>query len=109
MKKGFIDLGFAKLDIEREKRKGIPEIIYAPQKTILQLKKIIQEFKKHTDLIFISKLSFNYYQKLKKSFSKLRYFKIPQLGFLGKERRERRGFVCVISAGSSDIKIAEEA
>jgi hypothetical protein len=109
MKKGFIDLGFAKLDLEREKRKGIPEIIYAPQKNFLQLKRIIQEFKKHTNLIFISKLSFNYYRKLKKSFPRLKYFKTPQLGFLGEEKKEKKGLVCVISAGSSDIKIAEEA
>ena len=55
--KGFIDLEFVKLDIERESRKGLPEIIYAPGKTTNQLKGIIKEFKKYTDLIFVSRLT----------------------------------------------------
>ena len=41
-KKGFVDLGFAKLDIQREKRRGFPEIIYAHGKSHRQLIKIIK-------------------------------------------------------------------
>jgi hypothetical protein len=108
-KKGFIDLGFAKLDVEREKRRGFPEIIYAPGKTLLQLKKIIKEFKKHTNLIFITRLSYNSYKNLKKTFPRLIYFDTPNLAFLGERVRDKKGNVLVITAGSADIKIAEEA
>ena len=107
--KGFLDLGFAKLDIDRVKRRGFPEIIYAPQKTFAQLKKIIKEFKRHTDLVFISRLQFKDYKSLKQGFSSLKYFKNANLAFLGKEIERKKGFCLVITAGTSDIKVAEEA
>lgn len=107
--KGFVDLGFVKLDIEREKRKGLPEIIYAPGKSAGQLKGIIKEFKKHTSSIFISRLAEPQFKILKKSYPKLKYFKIPQLAFLGEIADIRHGNCLVITAGTSDIPVAEEA
>ena len=107
--KGFIDLEFVKLDIERESRKGLPEIIYAPGKTTNQLKGIIKEFKKYTDLIFVSRLTQPQFKILKKSFPELKYFKIAQLAFLGKEITGTRGNCLIVTAGTSDIPVAEEA
>lgn len=107
--KGFIDLEFVKLDVEREKRKGLPEIIYAPGKSAGQLKGIIKEFRKHTDLIFISRLAQPQFKILKKSYPKLKYFKIAQLAFLGKAIDGNKGNCLVITAGTSDIPVAEEA
>ena len=107
--KGFIDLEFVKLDIERERRKGLPEIIYAPGKTINQLKGIIKEFKKYTNLIFISRLTQPQFKILKKSYPKLKYSKTAQLAFLGKEIKANRGNCLIITAGTSDIPVAEEA
>jgi NCAIR mutase (PurE)-related protein len=108
-KKGFVDLGFTKLDIGREKRRGLPEIIYAPGKAIPQLKKIIKELKKHTDTIFISRLDYKYYLKLKENFSDLAYFSTCQFAFLGKAKNDKKGYCLVITAGTSDIRSAEEA
>ncbi|MDD4182893.1 MAG: nickel pincer cofactor biosynthesis protein LarB [Candidatus Omnitrophica bacterium] len=107
--KGFVDLEFVKLDIEREKRKGLPEIIYAPGKTTGQLKSIIKEFKKYTDLIFVSRLAQPQFEILKKSYPKLKYFKVAQLAFLGKKIDGNYGNCLVITAGTSDIPVAEEA
>lgn len=107
--KGFVDLGFVKIDIEREKRRGFPEIIYAPQKTIQQLKKIITSFKPHSDCIFISRLDDKKYRILKKEFIELNYFKTARLAFLGKKKKECKGNVLIITAGTSDIGVAEEA
>jgi hypothetical protein len=107
--KGFVDLEFAKLDTEREKRKGLPEIIYAPGKTTNQLKGIVKEFKKHTNLVFISRIAQTQLEALKKSYPELKYFKIAQLAFLGKEIKGKRGNCLVITAGTSDIPVAEEA
>jgi NCAIR mutase (PurE)-related protein len=108
-KKGFIDLGFAKLDIEREKRRGFPEIIYAPGKTAAQLKKIIKKFKNHSSFIFISRLESANYRGLKKFFPHLRYFKEANLAFLGKEKKGNKGYCLVITAGTADLRAAEEA
>ncbi len=107
--KGFINLGFVKLDIAREKRKGLPEIIYAPGKTTEQLKKIIKEFKKHTSLIFISRLKEEQFKILKNENKKLEFFKSAKLAFLGKKSKEKNGYCLIITAGTSDIPVAEEA
>ncbi|MEI8349463.1 MAG: nickel pincer cofactor biosynthesis protein LarB [Candidatus Omnitrophota bacterium] len=107
--RGFVDLDFVKLDVARQRRRGLPEIIYAPRKTLLQLKKIIREFRKYTNLVFISRLEEGSYRILKKEFSRLRYFKPARLAFLGKPQAENKGNCLVITAGTSDIPVAEEA
>ena len=107
--KGFINLGFVKLDVEREKRKGLPEIIYAPGKSTEQLKKIIKEFKKYTDLVFVSRLETEQFKILKKAHKNLEFFKLARLAFLGKKAKTKKGNCLVITAGTSDIPVAEEA
>lgn len=107
--KGFVDLEFAKLDIEREKRKGLPEIIYSPGKTTAQIKGIIKEFRRHTGLMFISRLALPQFKALKKTYPELKYFKDARLGFMGKTIKGSRGNCLVVTAGTSDIPVAEEA
>jgi NCAIR mutase (PurE)-related protein len=107
--KGFIDLCFVKLDIAREKRRGLPEIIYAPGKTTAQLRKIIRKFRNHTQTLFISRLSAKDYTELRSYFPTLSYFKSAALAFLGKPKIGQKGYCLVVSAGTSDINVAEEA
>lgn len=109
MGEGYIDLGFAKLDIDREKRRGFPEIVYAPSKTPLQLKKIVSSFRKYTKQIFISKLSLPQANFLKKHFPPFQYYKKAKLGFLGEKKHEKKGLIVILTGGTSDIPIAEEA
>lgn len=109
MRKGFVDLGFAKLDIDREKRRGVPEIVFSCGKTIPQLKKIVEEFRKHTSSVFISRLQFSRFKVLKKIIPSLRYFKQAEIAFYGREKKEKKGRVLIVTAGTSDIKVAEEA
>ena len=104
--KGFIDLEFVKLDIERERRKGLPEIIYAPGKSIGQLKGIIKEFRKYTDLIFVSRLARPQFNVLKKYYPGLKYYKIAQFAF-GQRINGARGIVWY--SRHFDIPVAEEA
>lgn len=109
MDRGYLDLGFTKLDIDREKRRGFPEIIYAPSKTSFQLKKIVSSFRKYTRQIFISKLSLPQANFLKKHFPSLQYYKKAKLGFLGKKKTGKKGFITILTGGTADIPIAEEA
>lgn len=104
-----VDLGFAKIDISRRKRRGFPEIIYSTGKTAEQLINIIREFKKFEDAIILSRLSYSQYKILKKNFPKLKYFKEARIGFLGKISSQKKGYVLIITAGSADIPVAEEA
>lgn len=109
-KPGFAELGFAKLDIHRLARRGFSEAIYCPGKTILQLKKIIQALVKNKQDVLLTKLEKNNFSYLKKTFPRLKYNPLAKLGFLVLKRKiSSKGSVLVISAGTSDIPVAEEA
>jgi NCAIR mutase (PurE)-related protein len=107
--RGFVDLGFAKLDIQRKARRGFPEIIYARGKSTGHLTKIVEEFRKHTPFLLISKLEAGIYETLKKYFSRLEYFPQAKIGFLGRPSKKKKGRCVIVTAGTSDIPIAQEA
>jgi hypothetical protein len=108
--KGYCDLEFAKVDIDREKRRGYPEVIYSPGKTNKQLKDIARIIlQKNRTLIFtkIEKKSFNY---LKKFYPKLKYNALAKLAYIEKDKIScKNGIVLVVSAGTADLAVAEEA
>ncbi|MFA5410636.1 MAG: nickel pincer cofactor biosynthesis protein LarB [Candidatus Omnitrophota bacterium] len=110
LKRGFCDLGFARLDIDRQKRRGFSEAVYCPGKTRSHLKDIARTFiRNKQDLLFtkLEKSTFNY---LKKSFPRLKYNPQAKLGYLSRQRKSlKKGVVAVISAGTADIPVAEEA
>lgn len=109
-KKGFCDLGFAKVDIEREQRRGFAEAIYCPGKDIVQLKKIAQKLSIHKQNLILTKLEKSTFLFLKKHFPRLKYNSTAKLGYLLlKKCPRKKGAVAVISAGTSDLPVAEEA
>ncbi|MBI5145485.1 MAG: 1-(5-phosphoribosyl)-5-amino-4-imidazole-carboxylate carboxylase, partial [Candidatus Omnitrophica bacterium] len=109
LERGFCELGFAKLDIDRKKRRGFSEVIYCPGKSKEQLKKIIARFIKDKQDLLLTKLDRKTFAYLKNSFSKLKYNPQGQLGYLAKKAFVRAGAVAVITAGTADIPVAEEA
>ena len=56
--------GFAKIDINRRKRRGIPEVIFAGNKQLEEIKKIIPKVLKKTDSLLISRINEKDYKKL---------------------------------------------
>lgn len=110
LKTGFCDLGFAKVDIDRQARRGFAEVIYCPGKTRGQLKKISQELIANKQALLLTRLEKKDFTYLKKPFPKLKYNPLAKIGFLSqKQRALKKGLVVVISAGTSDIPVAEEA
>lgn len=107
--KGYLELGFAKLDHLRHRRKGIPEIIFAEPKSTLQLKKIIQALRKNNIPAFLSRLDKKKYLILKKTFKTIKYFSQARIGYLGKSYPVTKETISVVTAGTSDIPVAEEA
>jgi NCAIR mutase (PurE)-related protein len=112
------DVGnLARLDIFRKTRIGIPEVIYAKRKSVDVLIEIIKSFVKNNHFAVISRFNNEQKESVLKSFEKNDDLKI-EINDLGKimiikERAysfsKRRGIVGIITAGSSDIPIAEEA
>jgi hypothetical protein len=110
VKKGFCDLGFAKLDTDRKKRKGFAEVVYCPGKNKEHLEKIAKKIIKLKEDLLLTKLDQVTFSFLKKSIPVLKYNPLAKIGyFLAKPKKHCKGRVLVISAGTSDIPIAEEA
>ena len=55
---------FAKIDINRKMRKGIPEVIFAERKQLLEIKKIISKVLKKSDSILVSRIQKKDYSKV---------------------------------------------
>jgi len=107
---GFCDLGFAKLDMDRKKRRGFPEVIYCPGKTNDQIKKIARQFIKDRQDLLLTKLDKNVFKGIKQGIPRLKYNPVAKLGYLILQPKViKKGLVLVISAGTSDIPVAEEA
>lgn len=107
--KGFCDLGFAKVDIHRQARRGFPEVIYCPGKAKEQIKKISRELIKNKQELLLTKLDKNAFLYLKKTNPRLKYNPAAKIGFIGKKRTQKKGLVAIVCAGTSDIPVAEEA
>ncbi|MHA1291244.1 MAG: nickel pincer cofactor biosynthesis protein LarB [Promethearchaeota archaeon] len=107
----------AKLDIFRKIRTGIPEIIYAKNKTPHILLEITKKFLKTNQYAIISRVNEKQKEALLIEFKRLNNIKleINELGniIIVKEKsfefNKKRGIIGIITAGSSDISVAEEA
>jgi NCAIR mutase (PurE)-related protein len=104
------DLQFAKLDHHRELRKGIPEAIYSPGKTDKQILEIASKILARNDEAAFTRMSKATFEKLRKKFgSRVKYFKDARIATIGVTKRPSTGKVLIITAGTSDIPVAEEA
>ena len=109
-KKGFCNLGFAKIDTDRKRRRGFSEAIFCPGKSLTHLKEIIRTFIRNKQDVLLTKLEHDTWCSLKKSFPRLQYNRLAKLGYIRFSGGERHGNeIVVISAGTADIPIAEEA
>lgn len=104
----------AKLDIERDMRKGVPEVIYGENKTYPVLTKIADAALKRKGTVIISKLNNNHISKLRRFLQKKRARvtvseRARVLVANMNKVTNSGGKVGIITAGTSDIAVAEEA
>lgn len=107
---GYENLGFARVDHQRALRRGFPEVIYCPGKTISQIVGIAKSLGEQGQDILATRAGEEVYEALKPQFSECLYY--PQARLVSVENKERRifpGKVLVITAGTADIPVAEEA
>ena len=113
------DLSEAKVDLDRPRRCGFPEVIFAPGKTVPVLEKLFAALLEHGGDVLATRVSPEQAAELLPKFPGGRYnavgrtFRIDQRG-LGTsvpsaEPKEHRGKVVIVTAGTSDQPVAEEA
>jgi pyridinium-3,5-biscarboxylic acid mononucleotide synthase len=107
----FQDLGFAKLDHHRNLRRGIPEVIFGENKTAAQIITIGRAMISARDNFIISRLSPEKARAVRAKIKKLTYYPAARLGavMLESPRIAGHGEIMVVSAGTSDLPVAEEA
>ncbi len=106
----FEDLDFARVDHHRALRSGIPEVIYCQSKTPEQIRSILKSLMKSSSDVLATRLDETVYTKLKKHLpAKARYHASARVLVIQKKKMTLRGNVTVVTAGTSDIPVAEEA
>ncbi|MCX5698734.1 MAG: nickel pincer cofactor biosynthesis protein LarB [Candidatus Omnitrophica bacterium] len=109
-RKGFCDLGFAKIDTARKKRKGFAEVIYCPGKGRPHLRQIAKKIISCRQDLLLTKLDKTTFSFLKKTIPALKYNSLAKIGYYSsKPKALSGGLVLVVSAGTADIPVAEEA
>ena len=110
MSNGFVDLGFARVDTDRRRRCGFPEVIFGAGKTPAEVLAIGREILKNDGVLLVSRADGEQYRALATEFPAARFHArarcitvelqpLPKLG----------GTIGVVCAGTSDLPVAEEA
>lgn len=109
-KQPFEDLGFAKVDLHRQVRQGRAEVIYGAGKTSEQIISIIKSMQKNGQHnILVTRLDEMSFDEVSASVE-LNYCKDAKIGIVGSKRNaDGIGRIVVISGGTSDMHVAEEA
>src|SRR5262249_38625411 len=106
----FEDLGFAKVDHHRALRNGMPEVILGEGKTPAQTAGIFVRLAKHGGNILATRAREKQFAAVKKKIRGGEYRELARAIVLKKDARTYgKGIVAVVSAGTSDIPVAEEA
>ena len=107
----FEDLGFTRIDHHRSLRKGFPEVIWGEGKTSGQILSIIKQLKRKGQNILITRLEEKKAKAIKKVFPKSQYYPMSKvLTYLTHPVKSAgKGTILVITAGTTDIPVAEEA
>lgn len=106
----FADLGFGKLDTHRPVRTGSGEVVFCPGKTTSQIVAIFRKFAALKQNVFATQASPDVSQAVSAALPQARYFAAARIIALGRfPRGQSRHRILVVSAGTSDIPVAEEA
>ena len=106
----FEDLGFAKLDHHRALRQGMPEVIFAQGKTPNQVAEIFQRLAAHAGNVLATRATEEQYAAVAAAMPHAEFRPLARAIVLNRDRKKRgKGVIVVVSAGTSDIPVAEEA
>ena len=109
MNKGYEDIGFAKIDHDRKSRQGYPEVIFGAGKTPEQTAEIFKRIINNGNTAVCTRASQEMADYVLSQVSGAKYIKEASIILYEQEKKELIGQVCIATAGTSDIFVAEEA
>jgi hypothetical protein len=114
---GVADVGEAQVDLDRHRRCGFPEVVFAEGKSVAAMEKIFEALSRHGANVLATRLSPDKAEELLKNFPNGCYNAIGRTFRLTKEEKRQepeghkteKGKVAIVTAGTSDLPVAEEA
>jgi NCAIR mutase (PurE)-related protein len=107
----FRDLGFATVDHHRQLRTGVPEVVLGEPKTAEQIAAIAEELVRTGQNVLVTRLDAAKAAIVQKRLGQLKYAPLARVGTLEVVpiRARACGSVAVVTAGTADVPVAEEA
>ena len=104
------DLDFAKVDHHRALRQGFPEVVFGPGKSCDQIEAISNALLEKTSRLLITRTSPDVYDRLSPHFPSCRFHPLSRAITVDEAASSPSGGrVAVVSAGTADLPVAEEA
>lgn len=103
------ELGYAKLDTQREIRSGFPEVVYCSGKPEAFLASIFLRLYESHGEVFGTRAEQSQYEEVKKVIPEICYDPVSRILKYEKPGKKRTGLIAVCTAGTADIPVAEEA
>ncbi len=102
-------LEFATLDHERALRAGFPEVVFGPGKTPDQLVAIVERLYRRSGVVLATRVDAAGQARVREAFPSAEIHERSGAVVLRRRRPRPRGRVLVVSAGTADLPVAEEA
>ena len=107
------DLGFAEIDHYREIRQGFPEVIYAAGKTKEQVSAIMKSlYERSEGNLMATRASCEQFEYVSKNLPAVEYDEMARIIYIDRDKkivRDEKRTILILSAGTSDMPVAEEA
>lgn len=108
-RKPYEDMGYAKLDTQREIRSGYPEVVYCNGKAEEHLLHIFETLYRENGEVLGTRASMEQYELVRRSIPDIAYDKVSRILKIEKPGKKKTGLIAVCTAGTADIPVAEEA
>jgi hypothetical protein len=106
----FEDLGFAKIDHHRALRVGMPEVVFGERKTPAQVAAIFKRLAQHGTNVLATRTTKQQFAAVRKAVRGAKYEAAARAIVLRRDgMKYGKGLITVISAGTSDLPVADEA
>jgi NCAIR mutase (PurE)-related protein len=106
----YTDLGFARIDHHREMRTGYPEIIYCAGKSVEQVREIFRVMSEKESNVIGTRANNEMYEAVRSILTDAVYYPAARIISLQKKKpKVPKSRIAIITAGTSDMPVAEEA
>ncbi len=106
----FVDLGFARVDVDRRRRTGFPEVIFGQRKTPEEVTRIAQVILEREPVLLATRVTNEQFEAVQEKFPAAIFHQRARCLTIEREPLPKlRSAVAVVAAGTSDLPVAEEA